>query len=79
MRNTIIHLLNVFYPIVLAFSGIILVATLMRGVCSIADIHPLVYIILLFLIWDAIAFRQDFCNSFVYIRLAFKRRFGRKS
>lgn len=79
MRKTIIHLLNVFYPIVLAFASITLVAALLRGVCSVIDIHPLVYTILGFLICDAIAFRQDFCDSFRYIRLAFKRRFGRKS
>ena len=79
MRKTIIHLLNVFYPIVLASTGIILVAALLRGVCSVIDIHPLVYIILGFLICDAIAFRHDFCDSFAYIRLAIKRRFGRKS
>ena len=79
MRKTIIHLLNVFYPIVLVSAGITLVAALLRGVCSVIDIHPLVYIILGFLICDAIAFRQDFCDSFAYIRLAIKRRFGRKS
>ena len=79
MRNVIVHLLVVMYAVFLAVAICIVGGMWVFNPAAASRIHPLIYIVGGFLVCDIIASRKDVTMSVLWLLLAFKRRFGRKS